>query len=347
MRIAIDCRKIGDYGIGTYIRGLIGQLSMLEGNQTYIALGPPSIKPLLPSRFEHGIVDARHYSIRELFAVARAIKAARADLFHAPHYVVPFTNVPMVVTIHDLIHLHQPQRNPLARPYARWMLRRAITNSSRVLTVSNAVAAELRDELGADPGRIVVIPNGVDDRFRASSAADAESRAFLFVGNDKPHKGLETLVRAFRAARGVDGSLRLMLAGSAFERFAAEPGIERCGFVSDDALAALYRNALALVQPSDEEGFGLPAAEAMASGVAVITSDAPALVEVTGDAALHVRRGDDAELASAMLRVGRDSRLRRELGARGVHRARSFTWKRCAELTRDAYIAALQSPETR
>ncbi len=346
MRIAIDCRKVGDYGIGTYIRGLIGQLALLEANQTYIALGPRSIGSLLPSRFEHEVVDAGHYSIRELFAVARAIQAARADLFHAPHYVVPFTNVPVVVTIHDLIHLHQPQRNPLARPYANWMLRRAVRKSSRVITVSHAVATELIDELGADAARIVVAPNGIDDRFHAATVEE-ESRAFLYVGNDKPHKGVEALVRAFREVRAVSPELRLLLVGSAFQRFAAEPGIECRGFVGDDALPSLYRNALALVQPSDEEGFGLPAAEAMASGVAVITSDATALIEITGDAALHVRRGDHAELAAAMLRVARDSRLRRELGARGVQRARSFTWKRCAELTRDAYIDALQSPETR
>ncbi len=343
MRIAIDCRKLGDYGIGTYIRGLIGALSRLDGDETYIALGPLAIRPLLPASFEHQVVEAGHYSIRELFAVARAIRESRADLFHAPHYVVPFTAVPVVVTIHDLIHLHQPQRNPMARIYARWMLGRAVAKARTILTVSQTVAAELREELGVEGRRIVVALNGIDERFRAPTTAEPESRAFLFVGNDKPHKGVETLVDAFRIARATDPSLHLRLAGGAFERFSNEAGVERLGFVSDETLQALYRNAIALVQPSEEEGFGLPAAEAMASGAAVITSDAAALLELTGDAALHFVRGSKNDLASAMLRVSSDTDLRHKLAARGIERASALTWKRCAELTRDAYAAAMHS----
>jgi glycosyltransferase involved in cell wall biosynthesis len=112
------------------------------------------------------------------------------------------------------------------------------------------------------------------------------------------------------------------------------------GFVSEDELSSLYRNAIALVMPSLEEGFGLPAAEAMAHGTAVITSNAPALVEVTGDAALHVDARDASALAAAMIRVARDGDLRVMLGAKGIERARHFTWTRCAEITGDAYRTA-------
>ncbi|HEX2121551.1 MAG TPA: glycosyltransferase, partial [Thermoanaerobaculia bacterium] len=100
---------------------------------------------------------------------------------------------------------------------------------------------------------------------------------------------------------------------------------------------ALYRSATALVLPSVEEGFGLPAAEAMACGTAVVTTTAPALMEITGDAALHVDARDDAAMAAAMLRVARDESLRASLAARGAERARALTWTRCAELTRAAY----------
>lgn len=147
---------------------------------------------------------------------------------------------------------------------------------------------------------------------------------FLFVGNDKPHKNLGTLVEAHaRMKRDVE----LRITGSA-------------NFVSDDELRALYRGAVALVMPSADEGFGLPAAEAMACGTPVITSRAPALVEITGDAALHV----DAEpraLAAAMERLLDDEELRAAMSLRGRERARSFTWTRCAELTRAAYRDAI------
>jgi glycosyltransferase involved in cell wall biosynthesis len=341
VKIAIDCRKISDFGIGTYLRGLVRALAQLDGTTRWVALGPDSIRPHLPERFEFEPVDAGHYTIHELFVMGRAVDRTGADLFHAPHYVVPFTRVPTVVTIHDLIHLHQPQRNPLARPYARRMLARAVSRGRRIFTVTEAVARELRDELGATDEQLVVTPNGIDDRFRVVTPSGT-GRAFLYVGNDKPHKDPGTMMRAFAIARESDPELRLVLAGGSFDRFAAERGVERRGFVGDDELAALYRNALAVIVPSLEEGFGLPAAEAMASGAPVIASDAPALVEITADAAIHFRRGDERELAAAMLRVASDRELRRDLGARGIAQAAQFTWRRCAERTMTAYVDALR-----
>ena len=96
------------------------------------------------------------------------------------------------------------------------------------------------------------------------------------------------------------------------------------------------------MQPSIEEGFGLPAAEAMASGTAVIASNAPALVEVTGDAALHADALSVDSIAAAMERIARDDALRVALGQRGIERARVLTWRRCAEATRRAYLDVLR-----
>jgi glycosyltransferase involved in cell wall biosynthesis len=326
MRVGIDARKIADFGIGTYIRGLLGALIELGGGEQYVAFALAGAS--LPDGVEHVVVDAPHYSVRELVAVGRAADRARLDVFHAPHYVVPFTRVPVVVTIHDLIHLHR--RNPMQRLYARTMIGRAVRKAVRVLTVSESVAAELASS------KVVVTPNGVDEIF--FRRAESPPLHFLFVGNDKPHKNVATLIDAFaRVRRELD--VRLVLVGAAFERYRGIDGVDVRGFVPIETLASLYRSAIALVMPSIEEGFGLPAAEAMASGAAVITSNAAALVEITGDAALHVDAHDAAALARAMLRVARDEELRASLAARGAERARSFTWKRCAMLTRDAYRA--------
>lgn len=325
MRVAIDCRKIADYGIGTYIRGLLSAMHGVE----VVALGPRSIAPLLPAGTEHVVVDAPHYSLRELLLVGRAAERAGVDLFHAPHYVLPRVHCRSVVTIHDLIHLHQPLRNPAARLYARVMLGRAVRLAWRVLTVSEAARRDLI-AFGCEAEKIVVTPNGIDARFTPGAAADGGY--FLYAGNDKPHKNVGRLVEAFAKVGG-----RLVLAGAPFERYRGMRGVETRGFVSDDELLALYRGATALVLPSLEEGFGLPAAEAMACGTAVITSTAPALVEITGDAALHVDAMSSAALADAMRRVASDDALRASLGARGVERARAFTWRKCAAKTLDAY----------
>lgn len=327
MRVVIDGRKIADYGIGTYIRGLLHGLRELGENDEYIVLAPESARHLIP--FEHVVADAPKYSLREIVAIGAAVRRLRADVFHAPHYVIPVTSTPTVVTIHDLIHLRLA--NPVKRAYAWTMLRRAARQT--VVTVTNAVKQEIESTLGARD--VIVTPNGVDARFTPDGPR-ASGDYFLFVGNDKPHKNVATLVVAYERAKLKAG---LVLAGAAFSQYRSRVTVP--GFVSDDELAALYRGAIALVIPSIEEGFGLPAVEAMASGTAVITSNAPALVEITGDAALHVDTRDPAPLTAAMIRIASDEALRSELASRGIARARQFTWRSCAEKTRAAYVRAL------
>jgi glycosyltransferase involved in cell wall biosynthesis len=318
MRIGIDCRKLFDFGIGTYVRGLVRGLAELDAPEEYVLFAPSRALEQLPARFERIAIDVPNYTIRELFA----FRGARLDLFHAPDINVPFVGCPTVVTIHDLIRLHYPPPNPIARAYVRFMTRRALANSRVLLTVSEASRREI------DAPNVVVTPNGIDERFFAPHDTP-RGDYFLFVGNDKPHKNVARLIEAAR-------ELRLVLAGGAFTG-----GL---GFVSDEKLLALYRGAIALVMPSLEEGFGLPAAEAMACGTPVITSNAPALVEVTGDAALHVEATSVDAIRNAMLRVRDDETLRDQLARRGRERARQFTWRRCAELTREAYLAAGSSP---
>jgi len=308
MRVAIDARKIRDFGIGTYIRGLIGGLLEI-GEDEIVALAPTNTE--LPRGVEHVVVNAPKYSIRELFTVGRGV---RADVFHAPHYVVPFTKLPTVVTVHDLIHLKL--RNPLKQAYAWTMLRRAARHT--VVTVSEAMKREIEEALGIRG--VIVTPNGVDAHFTPDGPREAGDYV-LFVGNTKPHKNA---VAASEAARRANVPIRFI--GEGFE------------FVDD--LAPLYRGAIALVMPSLDEGFGLPALEAMACGTPVITSNAPALVEVTSDAALHVDAHDVDAIARAIASIANDASLSARLAWRGLERAREFTWRRCAERAREAYRSA-------
>jgi glycosyltransferase involved in cell wall biosynthesis len=344
MRVGIDARKIADFGIGTYIRGLLrGVLSLGLDDVDLVGFAPDDQH--LPDGVQHVPLDVPHYALREPWLVGRRAEQAGLDVFHAPHYVIPVTPLPVVVTIHDLIHLHQPMRNPLAPLYARTMIRRAMRESVAVLTVSNAVRNDLVT-FGCDPAKIIVAWNGVDP----TQPTDDDSRTagqFLFVGNDKPHKNVETLVAAFALVRKELPASTLTLAGGEFSRFARERGVQVAGFVSDTTLDALYRSATALIAPSREEGFGLPVAEAMARGTAVITSNAAALVEVSGDAGLHVGADDVRGFADAMLRVAGDRQLRTTLAARGVVRAREFSWRRCAEETVRAWQKAWNIVERR
>jgi glycosyltransferase involved in cell wall biosynthesis len=331
VRIGIDCRKIADYGIGTYIRGLTHALADLPGDEEYVLFAPPERRHLLPpgARFRWIEETSPNYSLTEVLSLARH----RVDLFHAPHYVVPLGSTPLVVTIHDLIHLTQPRRREIERLYAAGMIGRAVRKATAILTVSRAVADQIAERYPECASKITVTPNGVDGRFSPVDEPPAGD-TFLFVGNDKPHKNLETLLRAFRAARAADGRAQLLLVGGARVR---EEGITSRGFVDDAELLSLYRGSLALVQPSLEEGFGLPVLEAMACGLPVIASSAPALVEVAGGAALHFDPLDHAALTDAMLRVASDEALRTKMRRDGLERAKIFSWKRCAEETLRTY----------
>ena len=323
MRVGIDARKIADFGIGTYIRNLLRELVALGGAE-YVAFAPRGVA--LPLGVEHVVVDAPHYSLREIVTLGRAADRAGLDLFHAPHYVTPLTRVPLVVTVHDLIHLRNP--NPLKRMYAATMIGRAVRKARTVLTVSETVKREIERTFAVRG--VVVAPNGCDHLDGPTPVPQRAHAYFLFVGNDKPHKNVDLVVGAAQRI-----GAELVLAGAPFERFRGRATL--AGFVSDAELAALYRGAIALVMPSAEEGFGLPALEAMRCGAAVITSNAPALIEVTGDAALHVDASVES-LAEAMSRMRRDGSFRASLAARGRARSSAFTWSRCASITRGAYF---------
>jgi glycosyltransferase involved in cell wall biosynthesis len=203
------------------------------------------------------------------------------------------------------------------------------------------VARQVAAELGGT--RISVTPNGIDHEVFRPEGPRGSGHYFLFAGNDKPHKNVARLVEAFSRLGRQD--VRLVLAGADFARYADVEGVLAAGFIETQAeLAALMRGAVAVLQPSLEEGFGLPAAEAMACGTPVITSTARSLVEVTGDGALHVDASDTEALARAMQRVLDEETLRVTLARAGVERARELTWRRCAELTRAAYRAAQHFP---
>jgi len=366
--LLLDARKLADYGIGTYLRGLIGGLARSGAEERIELLVPPGAEGLLPDLPPAMALrsdDSGHYSARELLAVSRAARRLGADLLHAPHYVLPLAPpCPAVVTVHDLIHLVHPEflPGPLALLYARRMLPRAVRLARRVLTPSETVRRELLAELPAEAGRVVAIPNGVDDAFRAEveperlAALLARHRLapgyLLFVGNPKPHKNLPRLLAAYRQLAGERRELPpLVLAGARGDaaralrvrlvRLGLDERVRLLGFLPDEELPALYRGALALVFPTLAEGFGLPIAEAMAAGTPVLVSDRPAHREVAGDAAERVDPLDPGSIAAGIARLLDAPRRRERLAARGRERAARFRWEEAAQRTLEVYRAVL------
>jgi glycosyltransferase involved in cell wall biosynthesis len=340
IRIGIDARLIRAYGIGSYIRGLLRGLASLEGDEEYVVFASRDARSLIPAGFEIVETELPPFSIRELPLFGPVVDRARLDLLHVPHFIVPWTSCRVVATLYDAIPFHYPLRNPFAFSYIAFMMQRAARRADRILAISHSAKRDLVGALDCDPDKVTVIHIGVDDRFFRAEGPRATDlgRYFLFVGRAARHKNIETLLDALAIVRRRDPAVRVVLVGG---QHPLREGAIVPGYVDEDRLLALYRGAIAVVMPSFMEGFGLPPLEGMALGTPAITSSAPALVEVTGDAVLHFDANSAGELAEAMERLSRDADLRAELSRRGRDRAKAFTWQRCAEATRAVYRGQL------
>ncbi|MGH7255735.1 MAG: glycosyltransferase family 4 protein, partial [Nitrospirales bacterium] len=206
--------------------------------------------------------------------------------------------------------------------------------------------------------RIAVIPNGVSEEFRPVSGAVHASelrnrlgiptdRFILFVGGADPRKNHRTLVKAYAERAAALKECSLVLVGDAVHTYGDMRAAAREHRVEDRVvypgrlpvsdLRLLYSNAAVFVFPSIYEGFGMPVLEAMACGAPVITSNTTALPEVAGDAALLVNPEDANAMADAILRVVEDEAFRESLRAKGLERAKQFTWERTARETLALY----------
>jgi glycosyltransferase involved in cell wall biosynthesis len=370
VRIAIDARKLRDYGVGTYVRNLLRHLSRIDPTTEYVVLcrgADCGVTQELGENFRAVAEPARPYSVREQLSVPLDLRRERIDLFHAPHYVLPpLVPCKSVVTIHDCIHLRFPQYLPnrFAYAYARASMWIAAHRASRVLTVSAASKRDILRYFHVPDAKIDVIYNAIDERFGETPAPEEVERVreryqlggpfVLYAGNIKPHKNLERLIEAFHMfRRGEFEHVKLLIIGDeiskyatlrrAVHRYKLHKHVRFFGFVPDRTLAILYRLAGVFVFPSLYEGFGLPPLEAMASGTPVITSNVSSLPEVVGDAALLIDPYEPDAIADAMRRVLGTPSLRDDLRARGFARAREFSWERSIRRVRAIYEEVLAS----
>ena len=358
MRIAIDIRKLHDYGIGTYLRNLLRQLARLDGDTEFVLLSRRDdlrVAARLGPNFRCVAESAGLYSVREQLSIPFKMLRLAPDLFHTPHYVLPpLTPCRAVVTIHDCTHLMFPQyrRRRLAYAYARTMLWTAAHRSRRIVTGSEAAKRDILRFFDVPASKITVIHHAVDDLFfrepgeadlaRVRERYELHDRFVMYSGNVTPHKNLERLLEAFALLRH-DGhdDLKLLISGARPARYSSLRGAVRrhgldgrvrfLGYQPETTLAALYRLADVFAFPSLYEGFGLPPLEAMACGTPVVASNASSLPEVVGDAAVLVDPYDPRDIADGIHRALDDAGLRGRLRERGPARARAFSWRASVE----------------
>jgi len=352
MRIALDGRELRAgvrTGIGRYcvevLRAAVSRgLSCVVYGDRSTRLPSPSAGVTL------SVLEGAWTQWWDQVTLPQALRRDGADVFLSPYYKLPLAApCPTVVTIHDLFFIGYPGRprplydatmTRLARLYAR--------RASAIVADSEHSRREIVARLGLPAERITVIPVALAPEFTPTALSAAqraryglEERYVLYVGNFLPHKNLPRLLRAWSV---LPESLRrvhqLVLAGGDRARqpvLATEAaslglaaGVAFPGLIDDADLPAVYAGALAFVLPSLEEGFGLPALEAMACGTPVIVSRRGALPEVVGDAGVLVEANNESVLTIALARMLGAPDERARLAARGLARAREFTVERTA-----------------
>lgn len=279
------------------------------------------------------------------------------DVVHGPNFVVPPSRKGAeVVTVHDLTCVRFPEMCTADTLQVPDLLRRALARGAWVHTVSAHVAGEVVEAFGADPERVVAIPNGApalvapDQRpqlaARGRRRAGAE-RYVLALGTLEPRKDIPALVRAFDALASHDPDLHLVLAGpdgwgaeavtAAIAAAAAHRRVRRLGWVHDTDREALLAGAAVVAYPSRYEGFGLPPLEALAAGTPVVATTVGALPEVLVDAAQWAPPSDDDALADALHTVLTDPIRAEQIVSAGARRLAVFSWDRTADGLVDVY----------
>jgi glycosyltransferase involved in cell wall biosynthesis len=365
MRYVIDARRAGarPSGIGTYIRA-VGTRLAEQTDEPVRFWVPPDAPPIStrPNVSQH-VMTSGTASVGSLLWPSRLDHFQPDDVFHATANILGF-GLPCrsIVTLHDVIWLEHPewcQPNPWLLPFSRRYfsvgIHHGIKAAERIITVSHAAADTILRTAPHVKDRLVVIPLAADPDFRPAESLEA-SRAraaellgfsepyFLVVGQNQPSKGHSFALSAFARAQLPGHRLvfiQRLRHGHGLHKQALAHGVgDAVSFVgakSRDDLISLMQGASALLQPSLAEGFGLPTLEAMAAGCPVIASAIGPIVEVVGEAGCLVEPAQVEPLSRALQRVAREPGYASELRARGLERARAFSWSRTAEQTLAVY----------
>lgn len=395
MRVALDGTPLlgRRTGIGRYTEHLLTALAAVADDPdehlavsatAFTLRGAGALAPAVPDGVSTRSLPVPARALRSVWSRVETppvgLFSGRVDVFHGTNFILPPTGrAGGVVTIHDLAYLTMPDTVDAASRRLRELVPRSLARAAVICTPTRAVAEQVLDAYGPATPEVMVTPLGVDpDWFTAHAAGARDRRAlglpidyFLFVGTREPRKDLATLLRAYRSFRAAwtGESARvpsLLLVGPSGWGSGAEvgDGVEVRDYAPTAELRAIVASARAVVMPSRDEGFGLPALEALAAGVEVIVSDVPALLEVTGGHARVFRIGDADGLAAELLAVA--SSARSADGGTDVHLAvgvqervetadpapqdaarqarqayaGGWTWERCAARTIAAYRSA-------
>ncbi len=371
LKIAIDIRRMTEFGVGTYIRNVVRTLGRLDHENEYFLIGSPTkveeIGPL-PPNFQTAPLLASDRSVDGYREFRTALKGLNCDLVHIPNlFSVPrMLPCPYVMTVHDMLEHMSRARGQTGfwRSFHFQMTKRVLAGAADIFAVSNFTRNEIEKLFEIPSDRVEVVYNAIDERFLHghASAADRDLIArryqvtypfLLYAGRISPHKNVVRMIEAFSALKTelerdqAYPDLKLIIIGDDLSgnpdlrRTVVRSGVQHdvrfLGFVPIEVLRIFYDEAKIFVFPSLYEGFGLPPLEAMAHGTPVVTSNVSSLPEVVGNAAVLVNPENVFEIMRALHRVLMDKDLRCRMKERGYQQAGRFSWEMSVRRILEAY----------
>lgn len=374
MKIGIESQRIfraAKHGMDVVALEQMRCLQQTDSGNEYIlfaARGPDRGCISDTASFQTRLLSGFTYADWEQLSLPRAVKKIRPDLLHCTGNTAPLNcQVPLVLTLHDIIYLEEVSFRGSAYQnfgnlYRRMIVPRVMRNASRIVTVSEFEKKVITDNCAIDPSKLQVIYNGVASVFhpRYEKEALAKFRAgrrlpsdfILVLGNRSPKKNTAGMIKAYvhycnispdpvplvvadYGAKGVGQILRSMGRMDLFPHFIFT------GYVPPAEMPLLYNCSSLFIYPSLRESFGMPVLEAMACGVPVITSNVSAIPEIAGDAALLTDPASPASISEAIQQILSDNALREEYVAKGLVRASHFSWKNSAMQLLEVYRSAV------
>lgn len=371
MRIAIDIRRMYEFGLATYIRNVVRALSRNDRENEYLVVGSPTrFEQLgeLPENFRLLPLQNPEASFANYIEMQKVVNAHNVDVLHVPHtfWRPIFIKAPFVLTVHDLLdYMYRAHsRNDVPRVVHSYMTRQVMNHAARIFAVSNFTKRDLGRLFHVSPEKVEVVYNALDDTFlRGHSTPEeqemirgryqVESPFLLYAGRISPHKNVARIIEAFSALKadlakeGAFPDLKLLIIGDevsknpdirrAVIRSGVQHDVRFLGYVSIDVLRVFFDMAKIFVFPSLYEGFGLPPLEAMAHGTPVVASNTTALPEVVGNAAVMVNPENVFEISRALMRVLTDRPLRDRMKAAGLEQAQHFSWDASVQRMLEVY----------
>jgi glycosyltransferase involved in cell wall biosynthesis len=371
VKIAIDIRRMTEFGVGTYIRNVVRTLGRLDHENEYLLIGPPvKVEEIgvLPPNFRAIPLVAPERSVQGYREFRAALQRLQCDLVHIPNLFSIPRALPCryVMTVHDMLdHMARArEQSGFWRSLHFQLTKRVLAGASRIFAVSNFTRNEIEKLFEIPPERVEVVYNAIDERFLRghASAADRDLIArryqvtypfLLYAGRISPHKNVVRMIEAFSALKtelerdGAYPDLKLIIIG---DDLSGNPDLRRTvvrsgvhndvrflGFVPIEVLRIFYDEAKIFVFPSLYEGFGLPPLEAMVHGTPVVTSNVSSLPEVVGNAAVLVNPENVFEIMRALHRVLMDQALRDRMKERGYKQATRFSWELSVRRILDVY----------